>query len=659
MTSTYSTSLRLELIGTGDQQGTWGVTTNTNLGTLLEQAIGGYEAITISDANYTLTTANGASDQARNMVLKISGTLTANRNVSCPNGIEKLYLVENATTGGYSIVFKTVSGTGVTIPNGAKALVYVDGTNAVSSTFPTTAATNTFGASQIVDVLDNTNAALRVTQRGTGDALLVEDITNPDSSPFVIDNGGRVVAGHTAALTASSSITPINQVVGWSSTGVSGGTFGAFAFSANTTGPYVHFNKSRGATPGTNTIVSAGDALGTIRFSANDGTGFVDSALISSIVEGTPSTGNVTARIAFYTADATSGAITERMRLTNIGRLGIGTTNPAGGIEVIDGLTLFRSSNTANANSITRIHGGGYTGNPATLIIGSGSSGSNIVGIGGGTSTGEPATTISFYTGSAGTLDAGTERMRITSSGSVGIGSTPSAGHTLEIARNITGSTTARSVYTPTTVMSDVTSSASGFRTQIATEAASFTLTNLFHYYAGQGTIGATSNVTTQAGFIVENTLTGAATNYGFLGTLSSATGRWNYYASGTAPNYFAGDVRTNNNFTYNVSPGNSNASTTLTVSQLKNTIFTTTPTSNVTFTLPTGTLTDAGFQDLQTNHTFNWSVINLASATFTATVAAGTDHTVVGNMVVSPNTSGRFATRKTAANTFVTYRVG
>jgi hypothetical protein len=129
MASTYSTSLRLELIGTGEQQGTWGGTTNVNLGTLLEQAIGGYQSVSMSDANYTLTTANGAVDEARNMVLRVTGSLSTTRNVSCPDGIEKLYVVENATTGGQSIVFKTVSGTGVTITNGSTVMVFVDGTN--------------------------------------------------------------------------------------------------------------------------------------------------------------------------------------------------------------------------------------------------------------------------------------------------------------------------------------------------------------------------------------------------------------------------------------------------------------------------------------------------------------------------------------------------
>jgi len=134
MASTYSPNLRLELIGTGEQQGTWGSTTNTNLGTLLEEAIGGYISVTVTDgADTTLTTSNGSADQSRNMVINLTGALTATRNVICP-AIEKLYVVKNATTGGFAITFKVSGQTGVTVPNGAIEFLYVDGTDARSIT---------------------------------------------------------------------------------------------------------------------------------------------------------------------------------------------------------------------------------------------------------------------------------------------------------------------------------------------------------------------------------------------------------------------------------------------------------------------------------------------------------------------------------------------
>ena len=131
MASTYSTSLKLTLIGDGDQAGIWGQTTNTNLGTLLEQAITGVQSITMVDANYTLTNFNGVTNEARNAVLVVTGTNNAIRDL-IPPVVEKLYTIVNNTTGGFAIRVIGGSGTGVNIPNGATCLVYCDGTNFVN-----------------------------------------------------------------------------------------------------------------------------------------------------------------------------------------------------------------------------------------------------------------------------------------------------------------------------------------------------------------------------------------------------------------------------------------------------------------------------------------------------------------------------------------------
>jgi hypothetical protein len=126
MASTYSTSLKLELIGNGDQSGTWGTTTNNNLGTLLEQAITGVQVITMYNTDYTLTNYNGASDEARNAVLVINGTNSAVKNIVAPS-VNKTYIINNSTTGGYAVNIKTAAGTGIQIPNGSIYLVYCDG----------------------------------------------------------------------------------------------------------------------------------------------------------------------------------------------------------------------------------------------------------------------------------------------------------------------------------------------------------------------------------------------------------------------------------------------------------------------------------------------------------------------------------------------------
>jgi microcystin-dependent protein len=128
MASTFSPSLRIELIGDGDQSGIWGQTTNSNLGTIIEQAITGVQAISMLDANYTLSNFNGVADESRNAVLVLSGTITQQRNLIAPL-IEKTYSIKNSTVGGFGVQIVGSSGTGVVIPNGQTIPVYCDGTN--------------------------------------------------------------------------------------------------------------------------------------------------------------------------------------------------------------------------------------------------------------------------------------------------------------------------------------------------------------------------------------------------------------------------------------------------------------------------------------------------------------------------------------------------
>ena len=131
MPSTYSTSLKLELIGNGEQAGAWGTTTNNNLGTLLEQAITGVLPLTIY-GDTTLTNYNGLSDEARNAVLFLTGNLTASANVIAPSGQQKVYIVRNRT--GNTVNMTTGSGSNVSIANAASEVVFTDGTNFYSAT---------------------------------------------------------------------------------------------------------------------------------------------------------------------------------------------------------------------------------------------------------------------------------------------------------------------------------------------------------------------------------------------------------------------------------------------------------------------------------------------------------------------------------------------
>ena len=167
MASTYSTSLKLELIGNGDQSGVWGTTTNTNLGTLIEQAITGVQPIVMADANYTLTSFNGVSDEARNAVLLVTGTNTATRDVIAPL-VEKLYTVVNNTTGGFPILIRGSSGANVSVPNGATIPVYCTGTNFFSAEVNASTGNVTINGNAVVRGTLQTNQSASIGKSITG-----------------------------------------------------------------------------------------------------------------------------------------------------------------------------------------------------------------------------------------------------------------------------------------------------------------------------------------------------------------------------------------------------------------------------------------------------------------------------------------------------------
>jgi hypothetical protein len=134
MASSYSSDLKLELMVTGEKSGLWGDITNTNL-TILQQAIAGYEAISIAGGVQTtaLTFSNGLVSNGKNAVIKLTGTITGNQTVTIPDSIEKTYIIENGTTGAFTVQFKTVSGTGPTWSTTDKGIkiLFSDGTNVV------------------------------------------------------------------------------------------------------------------------------------------------------------------------------------------------------------------------------------------------------------------------------------------------------------------------------------------------------------------------------------------------------------------------------------------------------------------------------------------------------------------------------------------------
>ena len=133
MASTYSSDLKLELMATGENAGTWGTKTNTNLN-LVQQAVAGYEEISAASSDVTLAMSDATISNARNATIKLTGTLAANRTVTCPDSIEKVYnIIDGTDHAGYTLTFKTASGSGVLLCEGNCYVLYADGTNVVKA----------------------------------------------------------------------------------------------------------------------------------------------------------------------------------------------------------------------------------------------------------------------------------------------------------------------------------------------------------------------------------------------------------------------------------------------------------------------------------------------------------------------------------------------
>lgn len=139
------------------------------------------------------------------------------------------------------------------------------------------------------------------------------------------------------------------------------------------------------------------------------------------------------------------------------------------------------------------------------------------------------------------TYDASANTLSV--AGGIGVGSSVSAGTLADLSKNMTGATSTRGVYITSVVQSDSTTLGHGFVSNLGTQNASFTVGELYHFVAGQGTKGASSTITNQIGFIAGSNLTGGTNNYAFFGNIAAASGRWNFYAAGSARNYFAGGV--------------------------------------------------------------------------------------------------------------------
>ena len=276
--STFSTNLYIELIGTGEQTGTWGGTTNNTLVYALEEPIVGRAAVAFTDANVTLTPVSLNTNQTfRNLYLNCTGTNTTTRSLIVPT-INKNYYIENNTN--QSLLVKTASGTGITVLSGYTCAVYIDGTNVVQAA--------TYQPVMTVGTLALTNS-LTTAYGGTGLASYTAGDTLYYSSGTTLSKLG---IGATGTV-----LTVAGGVPTWSATSTvssfSAGTTG-FTPSSSTTGVVTlagTLNIANGGTGSTSTTYCAlaTNVSGTLPV-ANGGTGVTSSTGSGAVVLGTTPT---------------------------------------------------------------------------------------------------------------------------------------------------------------------------------------------------------------------------------------------------------------------------------------------------------------------------------------------------------------------------------
>lgn len=186
MASTYSSNLRVELIGNGTQEGTWGTTTNRNLGTILEDAISGWVTVPVIAANQALTALDGSADQARNLIVELTTTTGADFAVYVPSGATKSYFIYNNSAYNATVAVDdggippAAAGAAIVVPAGKKVLLLTDGTDVV------------YGTSLVVgDVIGNVIGSILI---GAG-SLATTNYTLVESGGYLyIQNGATNVA---------------------------------------------------------------------------------------------------------------------------------------------------------------------------------------------------------------------------------------------------------------------------------------------------------------------------------------------------------------------------------------------------------------------------------------------------------------------------------
>ena len=474
MASVYTNDLRLEEIGSGEQSGTWGDTTNTNLELIAEAFSFGTEASFSSDANATTTLADGATDAIRSLYLKVTSgaSLTATRELTiAPNTVSKVWIIENATSGSQSITIKQGSGATVTIPNGQVKMVYSDGAGSGAAvvdaladlaipdlfidddlTLQSDSSKINFGADSDVTITHDPDDGLVFKSTATGDdnpfLLTLQtgetDIASGDvlgTIAFQAPDEGTgtdaiLVAAQVRAISEgdfSSSSNATSLYFEAASSAAAGTTTDGSHIILESSGALVFKNKSTSddtfpllEMQTGQTDIAANDVLGKIRFRApNESTGTdanLGAAAIQAISEGDFSSSSNATSLQLMTG--ASEEATAKVTVDSSGNVGIGDTDPDQNLHV------FQSS-SSGAGIVplirTQVDTCGTTGDGSAIEFFGKLSGSDwgfakIAGVNSGANVGGG---IEFHTNSGNGSSASTtmtRKMVLDQEGNLGLG---------------------------------------------------------------------------------------------------------------------------------------------------------------------------------------------------------------------------------------------
>ena len=542
MPSSYLNDLRIELQATGENANLWGEKLNDALTQIGDALAYGTQDCFATDADATTTVADGAADPARAMYFKVtsSATLTATRVLTiAPNTISRVMFIENATTGSQSITISQGSGANVTIATGKTKVVYLDGAGATAAVVDAMANVDPGVTDTLAEVLvaGNTSGGTGLTMSSGDDLTLTGAAYNVvwDSS----DNALEFADNAKAIFGAGSDLQIYHD--GSNSRIHDAGT-GVLLLQTDGTGVQI---KSDGSE-------SIAD------FNKNGGVNlyFDNSKKLATTSTGIDVTGTVTAdgliselstdtqgRFSGWSvvgANADSGAIELGQTSAYQGVISYSAT---GSTRFIFDNTYgsaastfeFRTNTSTTPKTHLKIDGSGDisfyedTGTTPKLVWSAASEKLTLSGTGG-----------LDVTGNTILGDASTDTVRV--NGYMGVGGAVSSDAGLRVTSSaLTGSGPSAVTVIPTHP-SSATSAGYGVYSRVATAAAAFTMSNAYQFYAANSSLGAGSTITNQHGVYIADQTQGT-NNYGFTSLVSSGTNKFNIYASGTAANYFAGQV--------------------------------------------------------------------------------------------------------------------